>query len=303
LKFALSTNWNSDRHADGAALVDEILELGFTDIEVGYRFLPMQVPGLEARLAEKAVRVGSVHAFSPVPIEAPRGHPELFLLGALNEDTRRMAIFHLRRTVEFAASLGARVVVLHAGRTPVGRHWHRFMQFKERGVDDGWLYRWHRGRLLSLRERKSARHLAALQRALDELLPVCAANKVALALENLPSLDALPLPSEMLALAEHYQSPWLRYWHDLGHGQIMENLGLYDHEADLKSLIPVLAGVHIHDVGGLMHDHLAPGKGELDFSRFGFLANIDILHVFEPGSGVTAAELGSAISFLNKRWA
>ncbi|NLF22445.1 MAG: sugar phosphate isomerase/epimerase [Lentisphaerae bacterium] len=302
MNAALSTNWNSQRHSTGEALVDEAVSLGFDAVEIGYLFQPALEAGLRRRLAAGAIRVCSVHAFSPVPLSVPGGHPELFLPAAADEDERRLAVFHLRNTLAFAASLGARAVVVHAGRVPVGSHWARVAQAHEQERTGTWRYRWHRRRLLALRARRAACHLAALRRSLDELLPLFADAGVVLAMENLPSWDALPQADEALALIEAYATPWLRYWHDIGHGQILENAGLTDHLAVARRMLGVTAGVHLHDVQGPMRDHQAPGSGGIDFSGFGFLARPDILHVFEPSPSVPPSDLANGLRHIRRCW-
>ena len=201
MDYALSTNWNSARHADGAAVVDEIVELGFTSLEIGYAFQEMQIPGLLSRLHDGTATVGSVHAYSPVPIGASSGHPELFLPASVEEDIRRLSTFHLRRTLDLAVAVGARAIVVHAGRVPVGRRWARHVHDIEHGTTHHWLSRWNRNLMFRGRARHIGRHLDALRRSLDEMLPLCAHAGVVLALENLPSFDALPAPDEMMQLA------------------------------------------------------------------------------------------------------
>jgi sugar phosphate isomerase/epimerase len=243
-----------------------------------------------------------VHAYSPVPLGAPSGHPELFLMAATDEDSRRLALFHMRHTLEFAAFVGARVVVAHAGRVPVGARWARHVGYQVAERTDHWRYRWNRKRLQQARQRLVGRHLESLRRSLDELLPRFAEAGVVLALENLPSGDALPDAAEMIQLADHYKSPHLRYWHDIGHGQIMENAGWGNHLDLARQMLTLTAGVHIHDVRPPMQDHCAPGSGALDFSCFGFYADPDILHVFEPASTVTPGDLKTGLELLQKTW-
>jgi sugar phosphate isomerase/epimerase len=303
MTFALSTNWNSPRHADGEAIVDEILSLGFTRVEIGYQFQETQVPGLLRRIRDGATAADSVHAYSPVPLGAPNGHPELFLLAAPEEDTRRLAIFHMRRTLDLAATIGARAVISHAGRVPVGRRWARLANELSTDNTEHWRYRWNLRRLVQARQRRIGRHLDALRRSLDELLPHFGQAGVALALENLPSYDALPDAEEMLQLAVQYPDSMLRYWHDIGHGQIMANAGFADPIETTRRLLSLIAGVHIHDVRGPMLDHQAPGDGGIDFSRYGFLADPAILHVFEPAATVTPEALKSGLSHLRLAWA
>jgi hypothetical protein len=47
-----------------------------------------------------------VHNFCPVPIGAPRGHPEIWTLAARDERERESAMHHTGRTIRFAAEVG-----------------------------------------------------------------------------------------------------------------------------------------------------------------------------------------------------
>ena len=114
MKFSLSTNWCNRRLNDGAAIAEKALSLGFEELELGYNTTPEQVAGfMEMR---DRIPIGSVHAFCPVPISAPHGYPELYQLASFEEEDRKMAGLQVRRNIEFAASVGADALVLHAGR-------------------------------------------------------------------------------------------------------------------------------------------------------------------------------------------
>ena len=89
MQFALSTNWCSQRLESGEAIADKALELGFDALELGFRTTPGQADGFRRALGR--IRVGSVHAFCPVPVSAPEGYPELYQLASLDEDARRIA--------------------------------------------------------------------------------------------------------------------------------------------------------------------------------------------------------------------
>ena len=116
MRFALSTNWNAQRHESGEALVDEILSLGFQALELGYHLTEELAAGVLRRVRAGAAAVDSVHAFCPVPIGAPHGYPELHLLASRDDDERAMAAILIGRTLTFAQTMGAKAVVLHAGR-------------------------------------------------------------------------------------------------------------------------------------------------------------------------------------------
>jgi sugar phosphate isomerase/epimerase len=116
MKFSLSTNWCSDRIESAAEIAEKALSLGFDELELGFRINSSQAE--DFRRISRDVAIGSVHAFCPVPISAPSAHPELYSLAALDENAASIARFHVIRSVEFASSVGADVVVLHAGRVP-----------------------------------------------------------------------------------------------------------------------------------------------------------------------------------------
>jgi len=114
MKLSLSTNWCNRRIESGEEIAEKALELGFDELELGFRTRGESVPGFRRMLDR--IPVGSVHAFCPVPLSAPYGHPELYTLASFDDEARAMARFQVKRSVEFAADIGADVVVLHAGR-------------------------------------------------------------------------------------------------------------------------------------------------------------------------------------------
>ena len=56
MEFALSTHWNAARHARGEDLIEEILGLGFTHVELGYDLRMELVEGVKAMVARQAVK-------------------------------------------------------------------------------------------------------------------------------------------------------------------------------------------------------------------------------------------------------
>jgi sugar phosphate isomerase/epimerase len=302
MDFALSTNWHSARHAAGETLVDEALALGFAGLELGYGFTPPLAAGVRRRAAAGAVRVVSVHAFCPVPLGAPAGHPELYLAADTDEDMRRLAVIHLLQTLDFAVAVGAPAVVAHAGRIPAGGLSQRLAERHRDAATADWRYRRLRRRLLGRRRRRAGRHLAALRRSLDELTPAFIRAGVTLCLENLPSWDAVPNEEETEVLLAEYPPAALRYWHDTGHGQVRENLGFINHAAAARRLLPLTRGVHVHDVAAPSRDHLPPGAGEIDFAALAFLAAPGLPAVLEPAPGTPAGEVARGLETIGRLW-
>ena len=308
MKFSLSTNWNAQRHEEGERLVDEIAALGFGALELGYHMTEELAAGVRRRVQAGAVTVDSVHAYCPVPIGAPHGYPELYLLASLDEDERAMAAILIGRTLTFAASMGASAVVVHAGRVFLnsffGDPGTRTLVdvLESEGAPDAERYQRALAKALRRRAARVRKYFDGFCLSLDALLPKFEKAGVTLCLENLPSIEAFPDEREMLMLKQRFDTPALAYWHDMGHGQVRENLGWSRHAETARELLPLTRGIHIHDALPLLKDHLPPGKGEIDFEAFSFYGADGVLKVFEPGPDVTGPELTEALRFVEKAW-
>jgi sugar phosphate isomerase/epimerase len=308
MQIALSTNWNVLRYETGEPLVDEILALGFDALELGYHTTEAIAAGVRRKVEAGEVSVGSVHAFCPVPLGAPHGYPELYLLASRDDDERAMAAILIRRTLAFAESMGARAVVLHAGRiflTSLFGALHTGVlvdALEAEGGADTPQYM----RLLNKASRRRAARVGKIFDgfclSLDVLLPAFEKAGVALCLENLPSIEAFPDEREMTMLKQRFDTPALAYWHDMGHGQVRENLGLIQHAEAALALLPFTRGIHIHDALPPTHDHLPPGEGAIDFGAFAFYGDDRVIKVFEPSPQVPGPELESALRYVRQTW-
>ena len=264
MTFALSTNWCNRRLVSGEEIADLALSLGFDELELGFRTNEAEVAGYRRRL--DVMPVGSVHAFCPVPLSAPGGHPELYLFADPDEEAYRMARFQLEKNLAFAADLGADALVLHAGRVKCDSFF--------------------KARRLAKRRRNGRKTLGFFKPRLEALVPVLEKFRIVLGLENLPYLEGFPDAEEMAELT----GPWVKPWFDTGHAFVMNA------PAPAEAL-----GLHVNDsVGG--DDHLAPGAGKIDFTAYKDLAAKARHRVFEPAESVGAEELSRALAFLRSLW-
>lgn len=302
MPFALTTHWNAFRHSCGQEMVEEILALGFRHLELGYDLTIDLVPGVRNMVARGAVSVTSVHNYCPVPMGAPQGHPELFLMSSKDARERNSAILHLTNTIEFAASMGAASVVVHGGRVKMNSITRKLMALAEAGKQNDLKYDKIKQRLLLKRERKVGTHYDNLLACLQEVLPVLEKHQVTLALENLPSWEAIPSEAEMERIGKALDSPYIGYWHDVGHGQIRQNLGFVGVVRWLDRLQPYLRGFHIHDVLAPAGDHEMPPGGQVDFEQFKSFVREDMPLVLEPMPGTPAARVAGGLATVKQAW-
>jgi sugar phosphate isomerase/epimerase len=303
MDIALTTRWNARRHNSGESMIQEILEMGFTCVELGYDTRLDKLEGIRRRVAEKAVRVNSLHNFCPVPVSAPQAHPEIYTFAHADRRVRELAVEHTRRTIEFAAELGARVVVTHCGYVDSRVSTRDLMEtFARHGLFSP-AYEALKFKLQTERDKRSAPWLAMVEEALAALLPTLEQHRVALALENLPSWEAVPNEIETERLIRQFNSPWIRYWHDIGHGKIRDAMGFINVERWFDRLAPVLAGMHIHDVVDKIQDHAMPPRGEVDFSFFTPYVQADVVRVIEPRTSTPREEVVEALAYLQQTWA
>ncbi len=332
MRFALSTNWNNHRLGrggtplppdgnglgrggtplppDGAAIADEAMALGFDALELGFRTTVEQLPGFRSRLDQ--IPVESVHAYCPVPIGAPHGHPELHVLASLDETERALARLLMCRTIACAAEFGAKIVVVHAGYVDLDGLFancnvdvlKRLVLDKD-GKEDVTrpVYKKYLAKALARRKKRGPRTLEAFKRSFDDLRPDLEKAGVTLALENLPSIQAFPNADEGEQLMKEYAGAPLRLWFDTGHARVCESHLWGPPLTELATrLEPYVCGIHLNDVRDFHDDHRQPGWGNVDFAALKSLANRDVLRVFEPHAPVSFDELKDSLGRIRDLW-
>ena len=302
IPLAISTRWNAGRHASGEALLEEVLSLGLDRAELGYDLRAELIPGVKAMVAAKAIRIDSVHNFCPVPVGAPRPHPELYTPGAPDRREREFAVVHISKTLRFAAEVGARVVVCHSGNVDMPKYSFDLVRMAARGEQYGEPYEALKLKAQIARDKKAPRQIGFLAESLDQLLPVVQETGVLLALENLPTWEAIPSELEGTQLMKRFHGSGIRLWWDIGHAQIRENLGFINAARWLRRLAPFIAGMHIHDVEPPGQDHLMPPRGKVDFKALSDIARMDMVRVLEPAPNTEADHIVRAIEYLRETW-
>ena len=101
---------------------------------------------------------------------------------------------------------------------------------------------------------------------LAQLLPYAEEKGVLLGFENREAFDELPLDADHPELVAALAKPnACGYWHDTGHAQIKQDMGLLNHREHLEKNAANLIGFHLHDVSAEGRDHQPIGTGKIDF--------------------------------------
>ena len=267
---AFSTCWNNSRHHDGEAMIAEILELGFSEMELSHGMTIGKLPGIQRAFEQKMFTCVGVHNFFPSPVEVMIDAPDAYEFTSHREWDRKRAMDMTLKTLDVAAGFNAQYLVLHMGSVPMNpKRWTKKLTAM---VGDG-LQRDPkcvklRHKFIRKREKTGPLYYERAAGALAAIAERAEKVGVKLAVESRSRYEDMPTEAEMVRLMDQFKdNPWVGYWHDFGHVQLKHNLGLLDHLQWLETMGPHLIGGHVHDVTWPARDHRVPYFGAtLDYA-------------------------------------
>lgn len=276
--LSLSTCWNSFRHADGHAMLCEIADLGFTHVELSHGIRIVLVPGILKAVEEGIIKVSSTHNFCPLPAGVTQAAPNLFEPSQEERREHDQWVRHTKRSLDFASQVKSRVLVLHLGSVkfwwfPPAKKLHAYLK-ENAGADvvSGPKYQAMLAKACVKLRGRMGPYWKQVEKSLKEISSYAKDRGVALGCENREKFEELPIDDDFGALFEALgEGTPCGYWHDTGHAQIKQGLGLLNHEAHLQANASRLLGFHLHDVSDAGKDHQTIGSGQVDFemiSRF-----------------------------------
>jgi sugar phosphate isomerase/epimerase len=300
--YSFSTCWNSHRHADGRAMLREIRELGFEYAELSHGIRVSLVPGILEAVDAGDIKISSLHNFCPLPLGVMKASPNLYEFSTASELDRNLALKHTQKTLEFATRVKASLVVLHLGSIEMKDYTGRLGELLERDGKDSKKFVKLRDEALKVREAKKTGPFERMKALLKQIIPEAEKRGIKLGCENRQALEELPLDGDFESFLAEFQSPNVVYWHDTGHAQIKENLGVIQHAQFLESLAPRLGGFHVHDVNFPERDHAAPGQGMIDFAALKPFVKPEHIKVFEFSPALPALIAKDGIAHIKKIW-
>ena len=283
-------------------MLREIRDLGFEYAELSHGTRISLVPGILEAVDAGEMRISSVHNFCPLPMGVNYAAPNLYQFSAERARERELAERYTVKTMEFAARVKAPAVVLHSGSIDMKSYTDKLLDLVGRGQRDTPKYAKLCADLDQKREAKKEPFVERLYEVLRNLLPSAEAQGLKFGIENRQGLEELPLETDFQFLFRELASPALGYWHDVGHGQIKENLGFIRHAMHLESLRGQLFGFHIHDVQFPGRDHCAPGSGMIDFAALKPSVKPEHIKVFEFSPGLTTEQAKAGVAHIKGIW-
>lgn len=301
MSLLLSTSWNAFRHKNAKKLIFEIKKTGFYAVELSFNLTQPMVRDIAGLVKNKEIKVGSIHNFCPIPdgIKRFSALPDYYSMSSVNERQRQTAIKYTQRTIRTAAALNAKAVVLHTGRVEVSDHTKQLIGLYERGLGDSRQYTCLKQRMIRERKACAAPFLNNTLRSLESLSRYAERFKIKLGIENRFYYCEIPSFKETSIILKQFQGSGIYYWHDTGHAQVMENLGIVRHKDFLDAYGKRLLGIHLHNVRGCK-DHTPPYRGDMNFKLLRPYVTAGTIKVVEAHYPATAEELIKSRLLLEK---
>lgn len=259
-------------------MLREMADLGFDRVELSHGIRITLVPGILKAVEEGIVRVGSTHNFCPLPMGVQTAAPNFFQPSSADDRDRDQWVRQTKRSIDFAAQVGAAALVCHLGSVkylwlPPDRRMEAYRHRHPDAVKSGdKAYRSLVERTVQRFRRKMGPSWQRTQDSVRAVLDYALEKKIRLGLENRERFEELPLDADFPGLLAGLKPPApVGYWHDTGHANLKESMGLIDHKAQLEANAARQLGFHLHDVDAEGNDHQAIGSGSIDFemvSRF-----------------------------------
>ncbi len=283
-------------------MIQEILDLGFQNIELGHGIRLSLVDGILKMHEKGLVKISSLHNFCPLPVEITRASPDCYQISAASQSERERAIRHTFQTIDFAKRLGAKFVVMHLGSVPIDDYTTKLVKMAEVGMM--MTKQFVRTKLEAVKSRES-NQASPFQRAKESLRRItdyAGERGIKLGVESRHSYEEIPSETEMLEVLAEFLPPTVGYWHDFGHVQVKHNLSFLDHVSWMQKVANRLIGCHLHDTKWPGRDHMAPFTGDVEYEKLLPLLPPDMLFVFEMSPRRTPEEITTSLAKWKERF-
>ncbi len=288
--------WAKGRFSHMAGFAAKLGELGFTHVEPNILVSPQMLN----ELLKTTLPISSIHSPCPAALSS-QGIPTSSLsLSSLDARQRTEAVLFTKQTIDVAANVRARAVVLHMGEVPIDVSLQdTLFKLRDRGYSQTREYRQIKENLIHQRVSLARSYVDAAKKSLQELSNYSRQKGIMLGLETRFHFNEIPNMDEMAELLDEISERLAGYWHDVGHAEVQEQLGFGFHEEWLSRFRDRMVGIHLHDVRGIS-DHHAPGKGNMNWEMIAKYLPQGIVKVCEIGEWNDEDQMQGVVEFLQK---
>lgn len=274
--ISLSTSYLQSKYAgDGYAMLQRAAELGFEYVELGHSTTMASMEGIIKAVEEGVVKVSSLHNFCPIPPFSKGATPNLFSPATKSKIESQQWLRHTKTTLEFAEMFKAKAVVCHLGYLSYFffRPTSAIEKFKKTCEDKNPLddpkYRKILDKFMAFaKKRTEKRDYKNIEKNIREISEIASQKNILLGLENREGAEELPLDWNFETLINNLKSDTpARTWHDTGHSMRKQLEGFGEQTDLLERTKDSLIGWHLHDCSDEGRDHIAIGKGCIDFNK------------------------------------
>lgn len=283
-------------------MLHEIRDLGFEYAELSHGIRISLLPGILEAVDAGEIKISTLHNFCPLPMGVNQAAPNLFLFSSPDQRERETAFRHSIKTIETAARLGAKAVVLHMGSIEMKNYTDKLIEMIAEGKKESSKFEKISEEVFEKREQKKEKFVEQSNLMLRRLEEAASSRGIKLGVENREALEEIPLDADFSLLFREFPGETVCYWHDTGHAQIKENLGFINHAFQLDSLSNRLLGFHIHDVAFPGRDHRSPGTGMIDFAALKPMVKPKHIKVFEFSPSLKPEEAQRGIAHIKNLW-
>jgi sugar phosphate isomerase/epimerase len=297
LEVSLSTMWAKGRFSHMAGFAAKARELGFTHIEANTSLSPRMF----SELLKTTAPISSIHSPCPAVLSSRGILVSSLSLSSLDESERMEAVSFTEKTIDLAANVRAKAVVLHMGEVPVDLSLQdRLYKLHDGGYAQTKEYSQAKEKLVCQRMSQVPPYLDAARKSLQELTEYSQQKGIILGLETRFHPNEIPNMDEMAELLNEVSENLVGYWHDVGHAEVQQQLGFSLHEEWLSRFKDKMVGIHLHDIRGTS-DHQAPGKGNMNWEMVAKYLPPGIVRVCEIGEWNDEEQMQGVVRFLQKK--
>lgn len=283
-------------------MLREIRDLGFDYAELSHGIRISLLPGILDAVDAGEIKISTLHNFCPLPMGVNQAAPNVYQFSSADVRERENSFRHSIKTFDTAVRVGAKTVVLHLGSIEIKDYTDKLLELIKDGKKDSPKFEKLSAEAHEKREEKKEPFVERSYEMLRRLAEQAETRGLTLGVENREALEEIPIDADFPFLFHDFPSAAVGYWHDTGHAQIKENLGMIDHASHLEAMADRLLGFHIHDVEFPGRDHRSPGSGMINFAALQTSVKPKHKKVFEfsPSLSVEAAQRG--ITHIKNLW-